>query len=131
MWMVMVVAMLLIACGSGRSFGKVDAGAVVIEGRVDTDYFVRQLEQLDPWFEACYARTLRRNRDAEGVITLRMRGKDGMLDPDLIANETGNAELANCVTNAVSNLAVVEPTGAEAWDFTAEWPITFSIMRGN
>lgn len=127
----LVFMTILASCGGRRDFGKVDGGDVTLEGKVDADYFVRQLDQLDPWFEACYARTLRRSRNTEGVIVLRMHGKHRRLEPIVVQNKTESAELADCVKNAVSNLSTVEPNGAEPWDFTAEWAVTFSIIRRN
>lgn len=129
MRVVLFFIMMLASCGGRRDFGKVEGGDVMLEGQVDADYFVRQLDQLDPWFEACYARILRRSRNTEGVIVLRMRGEHGRLEPIIVQNQTGSAELAECVSNAVSNLSTIEPDGAEPWDFTAEWAVTFSILR--
>lgn len=129
MRVVLFFIMMLASCGGRRDFGKVEGGDVMLEGQVDADYFVRQLGQLDPWFEACYARILRRSRNTEGVIVLRMHGKHRRLDPIVVQNETESAELAECVKNAVSNLSTVEPDDAEPWDFTAEWAVTFSILR--
>jgi hypothetical protein len=135
--MLVVLTMLFASCGGRGAFGRrVDGGEVVLEGQVDADFFARQLEQLDPWFEACYARVLRRSRDTEGVITLRMQGKGGKLLSSIgkllssiVQNETGNAGLGDCMQQAVSNLDLVEPAGGEPWDFTVEWPVTFTIIR--
>jgi hypothetical protein len=113
--MLVVLTMLFASCGGRGAFGR--------------DFFARQLEQLDPWFEACYARVLRRSRDTEGVITLRMQGKGGKLLSSIVQNETGNAGLGDCMQQAVSNLDLVEPAGGEPWDFTVEWPVTFTIIR--
>ena len=123
------VASAVLACGSGPSYGKVDAGDIVLDGQVNADYFARQLGQLDPWFEACYARALRRDGDVDGVIELHLLGGGGKLLTERTENGTGNEELAECVANAVANISLVEAAGDEPWDFTAEWPVTFSIIR--
>lgn len=126
---VIAVAFSCAACGGRATFGAVEGGKVVLEGQVDAEHLTRQLEQLDPWFEACYARTLRRAEGTEGVITLRLSGKEGTLQPEVVRNETGDGDLADCVTNAFSNITLEEPPGSEPWNFTAEWPVTFSVMR--
>lgn len=116
-------------CGGGTPYGRVAGGDVRLEGQVNADYFPRQLDQLYPWFEACYARTLRRDRAAEGVIEIRMRGRAGTIRPEVVRNETGSDELARCVADAVTNLPLVERPGDEPWDFTATWPVEFTIAR--
>lgn len=126
-----LVTLLLTSCGGRGAFGRVDGGEVVLEGQADVDILVRQLDQLDPWFEACYARALRRSRDTEGIITLRIQGKGGKLFPSIVQNETGDASLADCVQQAVSNLDLIEPAGGEPGVFTVEWPVTFTIVRRN
>ncbi len=123
------VMLWIMACSGGRAFGKVDGGEVQLVGQVDADYFVAQLDQLDPWFEACYVRVLRRDRAIEGVIRLGMRGGGGQLVPAILENGTNSEELAQCVENAFTDVTLVEPAGSEPWDFTAEWPVTFSQIR--
>lgn len=129
MRLVIPLALLCAACGRRATFGTVESGKITVEGRVDAEYLARQLEQLDPWFEACYARTLRRVRNTEGVITLRLHGSEGTLRPEVAENGTGDTELADCVTNAFSKVTLEESPSSEPWNFTAEWPVTFSTVR--
>jgi hypothetical protein len=104
-------------------------GALSLDGSVDDDYLGRQLQQLEPRFQACYARTLRTSRTAEGTVGWRIKGGAGRLVPALTLNDTGNDSLAACATRAVAELPVVEPDGSQPWDFTLEWSVIFQIAR--
>ncbi len=129
MRMLIGLVVFVVACGSGRVYGRVDLGDVIVEGEVDGNFFARQLDQLDPWFEACYARALRLDRSTEGIIRLRLRVREGGLTPEIIEDGPASPQLTDCVMSAVSNLTLVEPDTAAPWDFTAQWPITFSVIR--
>src|SRR5262245_10799422 len=120
---------LALACGEGAPFGMVQMGSLNLEGDVDGDYLARQLQQLEPRFQACYARTLRTDRKAEGAIRWRIKGGAGELHPEVTANETANDSLASCATSSIASLRVVEPAGAKPWDFTIEWSVNFAIAR--
>ena len=120
---------LLLACGGGRQFGKVEFGDLVLEGVVDAEYLFLQLRQLDPTFEACYVRALRGNRATEGVIVMNLTGGGGRLVPEITGNDTGSEELLECVESAVTQLEIVEPEGYDPWEFTGEWSVKFEIIR--
>jgi len=117
------------ACTGGAQFGAVDLGELVVEGEVNPEYLYLQLRQLDPTFEACYVRALRQDRTAEGVIDLEIRGGGGKLTSDITTNSTGSANLAECVTAAITGLAIVEQDGSDPWDFSGDWSVTFEIIR--
>ncbi|MFQ5703349.1 MAG: hypothetical protein ACE5HT_04930 [Gemmatimonadales bacterium] len=117
------------ACGSGAPFGMVEFGALDLEGTVDTDYLARQLAPLDPRFEACYVRALRKNRATEGTIQIKLRGSGGKLMAEITTNDTGSDDLSLCVTENISALSIVEPSATEPWKFTGDWSIKFQIAR--
>jgi hypothetical protein len=123
------ILLLQAACGGGRQYGTAEFGPLVLEGEVDPEYLLLQLNQLDPTFEACYVRALRGNRATEGVIRIRLAGGQGRLDPEILANETGSEELEECVENAIAQLTIVEPPRSDPWDFTGEWSVEFAIIR--
>ena len=129
MRMLIGLVVFVAACGGGRVYGRVDPGDVIVEGDVDGNFFARQLDQLDPWFEACYARALRLDRSTEGVIQMSLRVRERGLTAEIIEDGPANPQLADCVMNAVSNLTLVEPDAAAPWDFSARWPITFTVIR--
>lgn len=121
--------LLSVACGGGAPFGTVQLGQLNVEGSVDSDYLERQLVPLDPRFEACYVRALRKNRDTEGVLRVKLHGVGGTLTPEMTENSTGSEDLAECVTENIAALSIVQPAGTEPWDFTGEWSVTFAIAR--
>lgn len=123
------VMLVSVACGGGIPFGMVQFGQLDVEGSVDSDYLERQLAPLDPRFEACYVRALRKNRDTEGVLSIKLHGVGGTLTLEITENSTGSDDLAECVTENISALSIVQPPGAEPWDFTGEWSVTFAIAR--
>lgn len=129
MRMLIGLVVFVAACGGGRVYGKVEPGDVIVEGDVDGEFFARQLDQLDPWFEACFARALRLDRSTEGVIRLSLRVRDGGLTPEIIEDGPASPQLTDCVTSAVSSLTLVEPDATKPWDFSAQWSITFSAIR--
>ncbi len=122
-------ALISVACGGGTPFGTVQFGQLTVEGSVDSDYLERQLAPLDPRFEACYVRALRKNRDTEGTLRVKLHGVGGTLTPEITENSTGSEDLAQCVTENISALSIVQRPGAELWDFTGEWSVTFQIAR--
>jgi len=117
------------ACGPGAQFGTVEFGDLTVRGEVDGDYLLRQLEQLDPPFEACYVQALRRSRATEGQMQFAFRGGGGRLVPEVTSDETDDAELSSCVTGAIAGLAIIEPPDAAPWDFTAGWSVRFALVR--
>ncbi|UCD24346.1 MAG: hypothetical protein JSW51_00045 [Gemmatimonadota bacterium] len=117
------------ACSGGAQYGKVELGELVVAGQVDPEYLYLQLRQLDPTFEACYVRALRRDRDAEGVVDLELNGSDGKLTPAITTNGTGSENLAECITTAITGLTIVEPEGSDPWSFSGDWSVTFEIIR--
>jgi len=119
---------LLPACGPGVPFGKVAFGAIQAEGVVDLDYLKAELLTLEPELEACYARGLRRNHGSEGTVFLSMQGGTGHLSPTVVRNTTGDAQLADCVTERIARVALVE-RGDGPWRFTADWSVEFHIAR--
>ena len=100
-----------------------------MSGEVDADYLRRQLYQLDPPFQACYVRAKRKDRTTEGVVELSLRGRSGRLAGQITSQTTGNAELEECVLNAISGLRIIEPDNSAPWDYTADWSVTFEIFR--
>jgi len=118
-----------LACAGGAQYGSVELGDLTAEGEVDIDYLYLQLQQLDPTFEACYVRALRQDRTAEGMVGIRMRGAGGRLEPEITANETASAELADCMTNAIKNLTIVERDSSNTWEFVGDWSVKFTIIR--
>ena len=106
-----------------------ELGDLAVEGVVDPDYLYLQLQQLDPTFEACYVRALRRDRSAEGAIDIRMRGGSGRLQPEITLNETESGDLADCMITAMNSLTIVERDSTESWDFVADWSVKFAIIR--
>ncbi len=125
----LMVSLGILACGGTRPPGTVELGDLVVDGDVDLDYLLAQLPQLDPTFEACYVQALRKDRSTEGVIDLKMRGEGTRLLPTITQNGTNNVTLAECVTQAIEGLAIVQREGDQPWNYTADWSITFSIMR--
>jgi len=123
-----IATLILTACGGARQFGTVEFGPLVIDGVVDRDYLMAQLQQLDPRFEACYVRALRGNRSTEGRLELTMHGGGGRLIPKVTANHTGSPDLEECVTTNIASLTIVEPDGAEPWDFDATWQVDFTLI---
>jgi hypothetical protein len=119
----------VLSCGGGVPYGRIDFGTIDTEGQVDTDYFKAQLGQLEPRFQACYARTLVRNRTAEGRVRLAIQGGGGRLVPTVVENATSDSGLVQCVTGAISELKIVEREGSVPWHFTAEWDMGFEIAR--
>jgi hypothetical protein len=122
------MAILLLGCSGGAPFGTVEIGDLTVDGEVDPDYLFLQLGQLDPRFEACYVRALRKNRTAEGVIEIHILGNDGSLKPEVTANQTQSESLADCVTEAISGLTIVQPTGTAPWDYVGDWSVEFEIV---
>ena len=116
-------------CGSARAYGSVHLGELVVEGTVDGDFLARQLIQLDPPFEACYARALRHDRTLEGVVQFALRGGSGRLAGAITTNVTGSSELGECVLGAISGLSIIEPEHSAPWDYTADWSAKFEIAR--
>lgn len=117
------------ACGGGAPIGTVEYGHLVVSGQADTTYLRRQLYQLDPPFQACYVRAKRSDRTTEGVIQLTLRGSSGRLAGEITSQTTNNSELEACVLNAISGLRINEPENALPWDYTADWSVTFEIIR--
>ncbi len=117
------------SCGRGPVFGSVKFGSLALEGTVDRDYLARQLLQLHPRFEACFARALRLRGPVEGTIVYRIRGGKGRLVPGVDSNTTADPSLTECVTQAIADLTIVEPEGSEPWDFTLRWPVDFVGAR--
>jgi hypothetical protein len=117
------------SCGGGAQFGTVEFGELAVEGQVDANFLSLQLNQLDPRFEACYVKALRDNRSAQGTIGLRLRGGGGHLRPEIYLNDTGSADLAECVIEATSGLTIIERAGYEPWDFSGNWSVEFRIMN--
>jgi hypothetical protein len=122
------MAILLLGCSGGAPFGTVEIGDLTVDGEVDPDYLFLQLGQLDPRFEACYVRALRQDRTAEGVIEIHMLGRDGSLEPEVTANQTQSERLADCVTEAISGLKIVQPAGTTLWDYVGDWSVKFEIV---
>ncbi len=116
--------LLAVACGESRTYGKVDPGQLTVQGEIDVSRVTTQLEQLDQWFEACYARILSKEPATEGTMRLRLVGQDDRITPDIVENGTGNQDLAACVRNAFGNLTATD----ERWDFTADWSLDFAII---
>jgi len=107
----------------------VELGDLTVDGVVDPDYLYLQLQQLDPTFEACYVRALRRDRSAEGAIEIRMQGSNGKLQPEIKLNETKSSDLADCVIAAMNGLTIVERDSTESWEFVGDWSVRFAIIR--
>jgi len=124
----LVTTLLFFSCGSGAPFGRVQLGDLTVDGEVDPDFLYLQLGQLDPRFEACYVRALRKDRTAEGVIEIRLHGTSTSLEPEVTANETQSETLADCVSSAISGLAIVQRDSTTAWDFVGDWSVKFEIV---
>lgn len=119
----------ILACGGGSPIGKVEFGELVYSGEVDGDYLSRQLIQLDPPFQACYVRIKRRDRTVEGVIELTLQGGGGRLAGEITSNSTGSAELGECILGAISGLSIREPEDSAPWNYTADWSVSFELIR--
>ncbi len=124
-----VLSLAATACGAGSPIGTVHLGDLVYSGTVDGDYLARQLIQLDPPFQACYVRVKRTPPAPEGVIELALTGGNGELSGEITANSTGSSELGECLLGAISGLKITEPEESAPWDYTAEWSVTFEIIR--
>lgn len=124
-----VLSLAAAGCGGGSPIGTVDLGDLVYSGTVDGDYLARQLIQLDPPFQACYVRVKRRSPAPEGVIELELTGGNGELSGEITSNSTGSSELGECVLGAISGLKIIEPEESAPWDYTADWSVTFEIVR--
>src|SRR5215813_5042429 len=70
---------LWLACGPAVPYGKLSFGEFTFEGVVDQDYLEAQMAPLEPMFQACYAQSLRRNHQSEGVLQLALEGGSGKL----------------------------------------------------
>ena len=116
-------------CGGGSPIGMVELGQLVYSGEVDGDYLSRQLIQLDPPFQACYVRIKRRDRTVEGVIELTLQGGGGRLAGEITSNSTGSAELGECILGAISGLTIREPEETAPWNYTADWSVSFELIR--
>ncbi len=125
----MIVYVAVLACSGPRPPGTVELGNLTVEGQVDLEYLLAQLPQLDPTFEACYVQALRKDRSAEGVIDLTLRGEGTRLTPEITENGTNSVILGDCLTTAIAGLAIVQREGDLPWDYTADWSITFRIIR--
>ncbi len=123
------LALFVVGCGGGAPIGTIEYGELVVSGEVDGDYLYRQLIQLDPPFQACYVRMKRRDRTLEGVIDLILRGGSGRLAGEIKTNTTGNEELGECILGAISGLTIREPADSPPWNYTADWSVTFEILR--
>jgi len=117
-----------IGCSEGAPFGTVQLGDLIVDGEVDPDFLYVQLGQLDPRFEACYVRALRKDRTAEGVIEIHIRGSSTTLEAEVTANQTQSESLAECVTAAVSGLTIVQRDSTTPWDFVGDWSVQFQIV---
>src|SRR5262249_14567362 len=123
-----ILAMLAVGACEGAPFGMIRLGALNLQGEVDSGYLERQLQQLEPRFQACYARALRLSR-SDGAIHWRIKGGGGGLRPEVISKEPANDTLAACATSAIAGLGIVEPSGAKPWDYTLDWSVNFVIAR--
>jgi hypothetical protein len=110
-------------------YGKVDFGSFEATGTVDVGYLESQLGQLEPRFQACYARALARNRTSEGRIRLAIEGNSSQMVPRVVSNTTSDTVLTNCVTRVVGELAIVEREGTGPWAFSADWEMGFEIVQ--
>jgi len=61
-------------------------------------------------------------------VQLTLRGGSGRLAGEITSQTTGNAELEQCVLGAISGLRIIEPENSPAWDYTADWSVTFEII---
>jgi hypothetical protein len=122
-----IVACALTGCGGAAPPGIVSLGEIVVSGEVNTQSLVAQMHQLDPRLEACYARAKRQDHSVQGNIALHIQGGEGRLTPEVSANTTGSASLAECVSGAVASLAITEPAGGPPWNFTADWTVGFTL----
>ncbi len=122
-----IPVLLLLACGGPAPPGIVSFGELEISGQVDTNQLLAQMRQLDPRFEACYARAKRDDHGVEGMIELHMQGGGGRLVPEVRSNDTGSDFLAECVTGAINGLTLVESGDETPWDFEIDWALTFTI----
>lgn len=120
----------LLACESTPPPGAVRAGdAVVTQGSVDSTYLANKLNQISGALEACYARALIRDHQAEGTIELELEGRGYLILPNVTANTTEDDTLATCVRDAIAGIALSDTEPGMPWEFTAEWPIEFSIAQ--
>jgi hypothetical protein len=120
--------LLFISCSGGAPFGTVELGDLTVDGEVDPDFLYMQLGQLDPRFEACYVRALRQDRNAQGVIEIRLHGNSTRLEAEVTSNETQSETLADCVSTAISGLAIVQRDSTTPWDFVGDWSVDFEIV---
>jgi hypothetical protein len=123
------ISVLAVACGPAVPYGKLSFGEFSAEGVVDQDYLEAQMAPLEPMFQACYAQSLRRNHQSEGVIRLALEGGSGKLQGKVVENATGDEGLGRCVTDAISTIPLVERGGKGPWAFTADWSVNFEIAR--
>jgi len=109
--------------------GTVEFGEFVYSGDVDGDYLVRQLIQLDPPFQACYVRVKQQNPPPEGQIDLELQGGGGRMTGQVTSNTTGSEELGECLIGAIEGLTIIEPVETAPWNYTADWSVTFALVR--
>lgn len=125
-----VLCLATLACGGGTPPGTVGMGDVMVnEGTIDASYLAVKLNSVGPTLEACYARALRHQRDAEGTIALQLEGRGNDVVPTIQSNTTGNDDLGGCVRNAVEGLTFPESEGYVPFEFRAEWPLEFAVAR--
>ena len=93
---------------------------------VDVGYLESQLGQLEPRFQACYARALARNRASQGRIRMTLIGGNRRLEPRVEENTTGDSVLTECVTRMIGELPIIERDGP--WTYTADWDLGFEIV---
>lgn len=119
----------ILACGGGLPPGRVRAGQpVVTQGSVDTDELIAALDRFGPALEACYVQALRQNHAVEGTVTLQLEGQGRNLSAAIQSNTTGDDSLASCAQRFIHSEGEGLPPDTQ-WDFTAEWPVQFSITR--
>jgi hypothetical protein len=118
----------LVSC-EGVPFGKVGFGELETHGTVDVDYLEAQMAPLEPRFQACYAQALRHDHSTKGTIRLSMRGGQGKLIPSVMEDDTKDASLSRCITDAIAGLSLVQREGTPPWAFTADWSVKFEILK--
>jgi hypothetical protein len=123
-----IILVAVLAC-EGVPIGKIAFGELQAHGSVDVDYLEAQMAPVEPRFQACYAQSLRRNHSTHGVIRLSLRGGGGKLIPSVVENTAKDERLGQCVANAIASLTLVEREGTPPWAFTAEWSVTFEIVK--
>ena len=128
-WTFCILTLLLVACGPGVPYGRLSFGEFTTEGVVDRDYLEAQMAPLEPMFQACYAQSLRKNHTSEGTIRLALQGGSGKLAAKVVENDTGDAGLGTCVTEAIATIPLVERGNMGPWAFLADWSVRFEIVK--